>query len=118
MSNDTTPATVRGSDSSEGLGGVDCIGLALDLEARATTVESQTTERAMRAAAHGLRLLAAAQPPERVPRCLSDAEIERLAAVDFPSKQWPACVRLLRAAGCVEPLNATANRPETAKKDV
>ena len=96
MSNDTTPATVRGSDSSEGLGGVDCIGLALDLEARATTVESQTTERA----------IAAAQPPERVPRCLSDAEIERLAAVDFPSKQWPACVRLLRAAGCVEPLNA------------
>lgn len=44
-------------------GGVDCIGLALDLEARAKTVESQTTERAMSAAAHGLRLLASAQAP-------------------------------------------------------
>lgn len=42
-------------------GGVDCIGLALDLEARAKTVESQTTERAMKAAAHGLRLLASSQ---------------------------------------------------------
>jgi len=37
---------------------VDCIGLALDLEARLGTVESQTTERVMRAAANGLRLLA------------------------------------------------------------
>lgn len=44
-------------------GGVDCIDLALDLEARAKTVESQTTERAMSAAAHGLRLLASAQAP-------------------------------------------------------
>lgn len=38
---------------------VDCIGLALDLEKRAKTVESQTTERAMLAAARGLRLIAA-----------------------------------------------------------
>lgn len=44
-------------------GGVDCIGLALDLEARAKTVGSQTTERAMKAAAHGLRLLAASRAP-------------------------------------------------------
>lgn len=44
-------------------GGVDCIGLALDLEARFKTVGSQTTERAMRAAAHGLRLLAATPAP-------------------------------------------------------
>ena len=41
---------------------VDCIGLALDLESRAEKVDSQTTERAMRAAANGLRLLH--QPPE------------------------------------------------------
>jgi hypothetical protein len=40
---------------------VDCIGLALDLEARAKTVESQTTERVMLAAAHGLRLIAGSQ---------------------------------------------------------
>ena len=40
---------------------VDCIGLALDLEARAKMVESQTTERAMLAAAHGLRLIAGSQ---------------------------------------------------------
>lgn len=44
-------------------GGVDCIGLALDLEGRAKTVESQTTERAMLDAAHGLRLLAAPAVP-------------------------------------------------------
>lgn len=45
------------------VGGVDCIGLALDLEGRAKTVESQTTERAMLDAAHGLRLLAAPAVP-------------------------------------------------------
>ena len=39
------------------MSGIDCIGLALDLEARAKTVESQTTERVMIAAAQGLRLL-------------------------------------------------------------
>lgn len=48
----------------EAHGGVDCIGLALDLEARAKTVESQNTERAMKAAAHGLRLLAAKPQPK------------------------------------------------------
>lgn len=41
---------------------VDWRGLALDLEARAKTVESQTTERAMLAAAHGLRLMGSATP--------------------------------------------------------
>ena len=45
---------------------VDWRGLALDLEARAKTVESQTTERAMLAAAHGLRLMGSATPyPKR-----------------------------------------------------
>lgn len=63
MKNETTLAEVR---CNEVLGGVDCIGLALDLEARAKTVESQTTERAMRAAAHGLRLLATPRPAEPV----------------------------------------------------
>ena len=43
------------------MNGIDCIGLALDLEARAKTVESQTTERVMIAAAQGLRLLASEQ---------------------------------------------------------
>lgn len=38
---------------------VDCIGLALDLEAQAKRVESQTVERAMLAAANGLRIIAA-----------------------------------------------------------
>lgn len=38
-------------------GGVDWLGLALDLEAQAKRVESQTVERAMLAAAHGLRLM-------------------------------------------------------------
>ena len=50
----------------EVFGGVDFIGLALDLEEREKTVESQTTKRAMSAAAHGLRLMG--------------AEIERLTA--------------------------------------
>lgn len=53
------PATVATEAVAHG-GGVDCIGLALDLEKQAKTVESQTTERAMIAAAHGLRLLASA----------------------------------------------------------
>ena len=39
---------------------VDCIGLALDLEKQSKRVESQTVERAMKAAAHGLRLIEAA----------------------------------------------------------
>jgi len=38
---------------------VDCIGLALDLESQAKRVESQTVERAMLAAANGLRIIAA-----------------------------------------------------------
>jgi carotenoid cleavage dioxygenase-like enzyme len=37
--------------------GVDWLGLALDLEAQAKRVESQTTERVMLAAARGLRLM-------------------------------------------------------------
>ena len=45
---------------------VDWRGLALDLEARAKTVESQTTERAMLAAAHGLRLMGSAPPAPAV----------------------------------------------------
>lgn len=53
---------------------VDCIGLALDLEARSKVVESQTTERAMLAAAHGLRLLAATPAPARA----QQADTERL----------------------------------------
>lgn len=44
---------------------VDCIGLALDLETQARRVESQTTERAMMAAAHGLRLLSTQQSEVR-----------------------------------------------------
>lgn len=39
---------------------VDCIGLALELEAQAKRVESQTVERAMLAAANGLRNIEAA----------------------------------------------------------
>lgn len=39
---------------------VDWLGLALDLEAQAKRVESQTVERAMLAGAHGLRLMGAA----------------------------------------------------------
>ena len=39
---------------------VDCIGLALDLETQSKRVESQTVERAMIAAANGLRIIEAA----------------------------------------------------------
>jgi hypothetical protein len=39
------------------VGTVDCIGLALDLEAQAKRVESQTVERAMLAAANGFRTI-------------------------------------------------------------
>lgn len=46
---------------------VDWLGLALDLEAQAKRVESQTVERSMTAAAHGLRLMGAAQPPASEP---------------------------------------------------
>jgi hypothetical protein len=42
---------------------VDWLGLALELEAQAKRVESQTVERAMVAGARGLRLMGAAQPP-------------------------------------------------------
>lgn len=66
-----TPAPVGAQEREH----VDCIGLALDLEARAKTVESQTTERAMRAAAHGLRLLAArsaAQAAQAVPADMAE----------------------------------------------
>lgn len=42
---------------------VDAVGAALDLEARAKTVESQTTERAMLHAANCLRMLASAPRP-------------------------------------------------------
>jgi hypothetical protein len=38
---------------------VDCIGLALDLETQSKRVESQTVERAMIAAANGLRIIEA-----------------------------------------------------------
>ena len=61
---------------------VDWRGLALDLEARAKTVESQTTERAMLAAAHGLRLIgpaaATAPAPVAQAREITDAEIDAL----------------------------------------
>jgi hypothetical protein len=46
---------------------VDWIGLALDLEQQAKRVESQTTERAMLAAAHGLRLIGPAYSLPSVP---------------------------------------------------
>ena len=63
---------------------VDWRGLALDLEARAKTVESQTTERAMLAAAHGLRLMGSATPyPERagvVPAAWTDMSPNRSTA--------------------------------------
>jgi len=39
---------------------VDCIGFALDLETQSKRVESQTVERAMIAAANGLRIIEAA----------------------------------------------------------
>jgi len=39
------------------VGTVDCIGLALDLEAQAKRVESQTVQRTMLAAANGLRII-------------------------------------------------------------
>jgi len=39
------------------VGTVDCIGLALDLEVQAKRVKSQTVERAMLAAANGLRII-------------------------------------------------------------
>lgn len=42
---------------------VDWLGLALDLETQAKRVESQTAERAMTSAAHGLRLMGGVQPP-------------------------------------------------------
>ena len=48
----TTPQPQR-----EWVGTVDCIGLALDLEAQVKRVESQTVERAMLAAANGLRII-------------------------------------------------------------
>lgn len=59
-------------------GGVDCIGLALELEARAKLVESQTTERAMLAAANGLRLLATPQPQAAQPVAMTDEQIDEL----------------------------------------
>lgn len=42
---------------------VDWLGLALDLEQQAKCVESQTAERSMTAAAHGLRLMGASHNP-------------------------------------------------------
>jgi hypothetical protein len=48
----TPPAAQR-----QWVGTVDCIGLALDLEVQAKRVESQTIERAMLAAANGLRII-------------------------------------------------------------
>ncbi len=48
----TTPQPKR-----KWVGTVDCIGLALDLEAQAKRVESQTVERAILAAANGLRII-------------------------------------------------------------
>lgn len=60
---------MQAQPAGEPAGGVDCIGLALDLESTAKKVESQTAQRAMEAGAHGLRLLAqpaGAQVPEVV----------------------------------------------------
>lgn len=73
-------------------GGVDCIGLALDLEARAKTVESQTTERVMKAAAHGLRLLASAQAPAVAHEPLTREQVyallpQRLRSVEFAASE-------------------------------
>jgi hypothetical protein len=48
--------------------GVDWLGLALDLEAQARRVQSQTAERAMLAAAHGLRLMGAATAAAGMPQ--------------------------------------------------
>jgi hypothetical protein len=48
----TTPPAQR-----QWVGTVDCIGLALDLEAQAKRVESQTVQRTMLAAANGLRII-------------------------------------------------------------
>lgn len=56
---------------------VDCIGIALELESRVKAVESQTTERAMRRAAHALRLLYTHPQLPRQP--LSNERIQELA---------------------------------------
>lgn len=53
---------------------VDCIGLALDLESCAKKATSQTAQRAMEAAARGLRLLAATAQPA-VPQGVAYAEL-------------------------------------------
>ena len=55
---------------SQAFGGVDFVGLALDLEEREKTVESQTTKRAMSAAAHGLRLMGAEIERIRADACV------------------------------------------------
>jgi hypothetical protein len=61
---DTIRALRQMCSAAEPAGGqVDWLGLALELESQAKRVESQTVERAMLAAAHGLRLMGAAQPP-------------------------------------------------------
>jgi hypothetical protein len=57
---------------------VDWLGLALDIESQAKRVESQTVERAMLAAAHGLRLMVA-QPSNAGSRALMDT--------------WTACAK-------------------------
>lgn len=52
---------------------VDCLGLALDLESEAKKVSSQTAERAMRAAANGLRIILAA-PAAAIDACEQEDE--------------------------------------------
>lgn len=79
---------------------VDSIGAALELEARAKTVESQTTERAMLHAANCLRLLAAPQAAPRVP--MTDEQIDSVipAAASFCAFDVPwtqQAIAILRA---------------------
>lgn len=56
-------AKAHEAEKAQAAGSVDCIGLALELEFQSKLVESLATERAMRAAAHGLRLLAGGVAP-------------------------------------------------------
>jgi hypothetical protein len=62
---------------------VDWLGAALDLEAQATRVDSQTVERAMKAGAHRLRLLGA-----ELDRLHGD--LERMAQSTSPHRRMAA----------------------------
>jgi hypothetical protein len=82
---------------------VDWLGLALDLEAQAKRVQSQTAERAMNAAANGLRLMGAAPVPQEAEHAFAWAAFADNGNVIIWSRQ----------RSVVEPVAAKYGRPVT-----